>query len=94
MRLTDLLQLIDDLNINTALYFKNEERLCPLSKLTIENGQCLLHVGPRAMTKAKLIKIVGHMHGRGIPLLIKIREREIHIFGLQIKEDNGTVILM
>ncbi|AEG40713.1 Hypothetical protein WANG_1018 [Lactobacillus kefiranofaciens subsp. kefiranofaciens] len=46
------------------------------------------------MTKAKLIKIVGHMHGRGIPLLIKIQEREIHIFGLQIKEDNGTVILM
>ena len=46
------------------------------------------------MTKAKLIRLVGHMHNRGIPLLIAVDQEEHHIFGLQIKEDNNQIVLM
>lgn len=94
MRLTDLLQLIDDLNVNTTFYLKNGEQLFPVGKLTIEEGKCLLHAGQHPMTKAKIVKIVRHMHGRGIPLLMEIEQKETPIFGLQIKEGNGTAVLM
>ncbi|AFR22483.1 hypothetical protein R0052_08645 [Lactobacillus helveticus R0052] len=46
------------------------------------------------MTKAKLIRLVGHMHNRGIPLLIAVDQEEHHIFGLQIKEESNQIILM
>ncbi|MCI1364530.1 MAG: hypothetical protein N4R48_08850 [Lactobacillus crispatus] len=46
------------------------------------------------MTKQKLIKLVGRMRGRGIPLLMVIDQKEYSIFGLQIREDTGQAILM
>ncbi|KRL21123.1 hypothetical protein [Lactobacillus gallinarum] len=94
MRLTDLLQLINDLNINTTFYLKIDDKVVPWGKLTLVDGRCLLYPGEKAMTKAKLIRLVGHMHNRGIPLLIAVDQEEHHIFGLQIKEDNNQIVLM
>ena len=94
MRLTDLLQLINDLNINTTFYLKIDAKVVPRGKLTLVDGHCLLYPGEKAMTKAKLIRLVGHMHNRGIPLLIAVDQEEHHIFGLQIKEDNNQIVLM
>lgn len=94
MRLTDLLQLINDLNINTTFYLKKNEHILPWSKLTLTDGRCLLYPGKKAMTKAKLIRLVGQMHNRGIPLLMVIDQQEYHIFGLQIQEENNKIILM
>ena len=65
MRLTDLLQLINDLNINTAFYLKIDDKIVPWGKLTLVDGRCLLYPGKNAMTKAKLIRLVGHMHSSG-----------------------------
>lgn len=94
MRLTDLLQLIDDLNINTTFYLKIDNQILSWSKLTIANNRCLLSPGKNAMTKKKLVKLVGHMHSRGIPLVIINKDQEIPIFGLQIKEETGSAVLM
>lgn len=94
MRLTDLLQLINDLNINTTFYLKINDKIVPWGKLTLVDGRCLLYPGEKAMTKAKLIRLVGHMHNRGIPLSMAVDQQERHIFGLQIKEDNNQIILM
>lgn len=94
MRLTDLLQLINDLNINTTFYLKIDDIVVPWGKLTLVDSHCLLYPGEKAMTKAKLIRLVGHMHNRGIPLLIAVDQEEHHIFGLQIKEDNNQIVLM
>lgn len=94
MRLTDLLQLINDLNTNTKFYLKINEQILPWGKLTLENDKCLLYPGKIAMTKNKLIKLVAHIHGRGIPLRVKVNEQEIPLFGLQIREDSRTAVLM
>lgn len=94
MRLTDLLQLINDLSLNTAFYLKIDQQLLAWSKLTLENGQCLLYPGQKPMTKAKLIKLVGQMHNRGIPLLVVINQQKYPIFGLQIQEEQQRAILM
>ena len=94
MRLTDLLQLINDLNINTTFYLKIDDKVVPWGKLTLVDGHCLLYRGEKAMTKTKLSRLVGHMHNRGIPLLIAVDQEEHHIFGLQIKEDNNQIVLM
>ena len=94
MRLTDLLQLINDLNINTTFYLKIDNKVVPWGKLTLVDGHCLLYPGEKAMTKAKLIRLVGLLHNRGIPLLIAVDQEEHHIFGLQIKEDNNQIVLM
>lgn len=51
MRLTDLLQLIDDLNLNTKFYLKHDDKLLKWGKLTIAEGKCLLLPGQTAMTK-------------------------------------------
>lgn len=77
MRLTDLLQLIDDLNLNTKFYLKHDDKLLKWGKLTIAEGKCLLLPGQTAMTKQKLIKLVGRMRGRGIPLLMVIDQKNI-----------------
>lgn len=45
MRLTDLLQLINDLNINTAFYLKIDDKIVPWGKLTLVDGRCLLYQG-------------------------------------------------
>lgn len=94
MRLTDLLQLINDLNLNTSFYLKHDDQLLMWGKLTITDGKCLLYPGQKAMTKQKLIKLVGRMRGRGIPLLMVIDQQEYPIFGLQIHEDTNQVILI
>lgn len=94
MRLTDLLQLIDDLNINTLFFLKREEHLFPLGKLTIEDGQCFLYPGQKAMTKNKLVKLVGQMHNRGIPLFFIFNGHKYNIFGLQIQEEKRRAILL
>ena len=52
MRLTDLLQLINDLNINTTFYLKIDDKVVPWGKLTLVDGRCLLYPGEKAMTKA------------------------------------------
>lgn len=94
MRLTDLLQLINDLNTNTNFYLKVNDQILPWGKLTIENDRCLLYPGQNAMTKSKLIKLVGRIHGRGIPLVVIANDQEIPLFGLQIRENTGSVVLM
>lgn len=94
MRLTDLLQIVNDLNVNTTFYLKKDDKIYPWSKLTIIDNRCLLYPGKTIMTKAKLIRLVGKMHNRGIPLLMIIGNQEIPLFGLQIIEDYNQAILM
>lgn len=93
MRLTDLLQLIDDLNINTTFYLQIKDQLLPWGKLTLTGNKCLLYPGKNPLTKTKLIKLVGKMHARGIPLLVVINDEEYPIFGLQIREETGQAVL-
>ncbi|WP_304230628.1 hypothetical protein [Lactobacillus kitasatonis] len=94
MRLTDLLQLIDDLNINTSFYLKIAGKTMPWGKLTLAGEKCLLYPGSKALTKKKIVKLVGKMHGRGIPLIAIGNNQEYPLFGLQIVEDERKAILL
>ncbi|WP_308556798.1 hypothetical protein [uncultured Lactobacillus sp.] len=94
MRLTDLLQLIDDLNLNTQFYLKIDGKTMPWSKLTLAGEQCLLYPGKKALTKAKIVNLVGKMHSRGIPLIAVVNNQEYPLFGLQIVDDSPKAILL
>ena len=56
MRLTDLLQLIDDLNLNTSFYLKIAGKTMPWGKLTLAGEKCLLYPGQKALTKKKIVR--------------------------------------
>ncbi|MGN1272103.1 MAG: hypothetical protein ACI4T3_03085 [Lactobacillus sp.] len=94
MRLTDLLQLIDDLNLNTQFYLKIAGETMPWSKLTLAGEKCLLYPGEKALTKAKIVNLVGKMHSRGIPLIAVVNDQEYPLFGLQIVDDSPKAILL
>lgn len=91
MRLTDLLQLTNDLNNQTTFYLTIKGKILPLAKLKITADGCLLYPGQHPMSKLKIIHLVKQMHHKGIPLWIMDGKEKIPTYGIQIK-DNGSWI--
>ena len=61
MRLTDLLQLTNDLNNQTTFYLTIKGKILPLAKLKITADGCLLYPGQHPMSKLKIIHLVKQM---------------------------------
>lgn len=53
MKLTNLLQLINNLNQNINFFIRINDTRLPLSKITITNTECLIYPGKKALTKLK-----------------------------------------
>ncbi|MBA1393578.1 hypothetical protein EQ500_06810 [Lactobacillus sp. XV13L] len=94
MRLTDLLQLTNDLSGQTALYAAMNNHLQPLAKLKISSSSCLLYPGKEPLTKAKIFRMVQNLHGRSIPLYVKSKTKKIPLYGIQIHPELNAIILM
>ncbi|AIS08891.1 hypothetical protein LACWKB8_0617 [Lactobacillus sp. wkB8] len=58
MRLTDFLQLTNDLNNQTNLYLTIDQKAIPLAKVKITSTACLFIPGKKPLTKDKFIKLV------------------------------------
>ncbi|WEV71334.1 hypothetical protein OZY43_02740 [Lactobacillus sp. ESL0785] len=93
MRLTDLLQLTNDLNEQTKFYLTINGAMQPLARLKISSSCCLLYPGKKPITKAKIISLVSHLHGRSIPLRIKLDDTQLAIYGVQILPASNAVRL-
>ncbi|WEV40394.1 hypothetical protein OZX56_06310 [Lactobacillus sp. ESL0684] len=93
MRLTDLLQLTNDLNQQTAFFLTLDKQPVPLAKLKITNQACLLYPGKKPLTKAKITSLVKHLHGRNIPLWIQNKTEKVPVYGIQIIDGQNSVRL-
>lgn len=93
MRLTDLLQLTNDLNAQTNFYLTIKEQVLPLGQLKITSSNCLLYPGKVPMTKAKITHLVKHLHGRAIPLWVQGDSERLPIYGIQILPETNSVRL-
>lgn len=91
MRLTDLLQLSNDLSNQTNFFLTIDTKITPLSKLKISSTACLLFPGHIPMTKAKIVHLVKNVHKRDIPLYIKNGEEKIPVYGMQITPEKNSV---
>lgn len=91
MRLTDLLQLTNDVSDQTVFFLTVNTKIVPLSKLKISSTACLLFPGQKPMTKAKIVHLVKSMHKRDIPLYVKNGEEKIPVYGIQITPENNSV---
>lgn len=94
MRLTDFLQLINDLNSETTFYFKIDKKIYPLSKIVLTSEACLLNTHKQALTKANLVQLLGKTHQRQIPIIYKHNDQKFPFYGLQISLNNHTATLM
>ena len=93
MRLTDLLQLTNDLSNQTNLYLTINQKNIPLAKVKISSSECLLFPGKKSLTKGKLINLVKNIHGRSIPIFIYNQKKRIAVYGIQILPDQNGVRL-
>lgn len=94
MRLTELLQLTNDLNSQTTIYLMVQGQPHPLAKLKISQSACLLYSGNKPMTKKKLNNLTQHLHNRGLPVYFLNNQIKIPIYGIRILPESNTVILM
>ncbi|MDF7683666.1 hypothetical protein PT287_09170 [Lactobacillus sp. ESL0679] len=93
MRLTDLLQLTNDLSEQTTFYLTIEQKVLPLARLKITASECLLYPGQMPMTKVKIFHLVKHMHGRSIPLWVQNGNKRLPLYGVQILPETNSVRL-
>lgn len=92
MLLTNFLQLIDDLNIQTTFFIKDREKLYPLSKIALTSSFCEFYSGTHPLTKKKIIKLVGKSR-KGVPLKVIVEDHEVPFYGIQISLKDGKAIL-
>ena len=93
MRLTDLLQLTNDLSNQTSLYLSIGQKNIPLAKVKISSNECLLFPGKKPITKGKLVNLVKNIHGRSIPIFIYNQKKRIAVYGIQILPDQNKIRL-
>lgn len=94
MRLTELLQLTNDLNSQTTIYLSVQGQPKPLTKLKIFQNACLLYSGNKPMTKKKLDNLIQHLHNRELPIYFSNNQIKIPIYGIKILSESNTIILM
>ena len=93
MRLTDFLQLTNDLNNQTSFYLTIAHKNVPLAKVKITSTACLFFPGKKPLTKRKFSSLVKNIHGRSIPIYISYQKEKIAVYGIQILPDQNTVRL-
>ncbi|WP_294764152.1 hypothetical protein [uncultured Lactobacillus sp.] len=93
MRLTDFLQLTNDLNNQTSFYLTIAQRNVPLAKVKITSTACLFFPGKKPLTKSKFSNLVKNIHGRSIPIYISYQKEKIAVYGIQILPDQNAVRL-
>lgn len=93
MRLTDLLQLTNDLSNQTSLYLSIGQKNIPLAKVKISSNECLLFPGKKPLTKGKLVNLLKNIHGRSIPIFIYNQKKRIAVYGIQILPDQNKIRL-
>lgn len=94
MRLTELLQLTNDLNPQTTIYLTAQGHPQPLAKLKISQSECLLYSGNKPMTKKKLNNLIQHLHDHELPVYFLNNQIKIPIYGIQILPESNSIILM
>lgn len=94
MKLTNLLQLINNLNQNINFFVQINDTRLPLSKITITNTECLIYPGKKALTKAQILSLIKNLHHKGISLKIVDKEKRIPIYGIQINLEKSIVTLV
>ncbi|AWN33161.1 MULTISPECIES: hypothetical protein [Lactobacillus] len=93
MRLTDFLQLTNDLNNQTNLYLTIDQKAIPLAKVKITSTACLFIPGKKPLTKDKFIKLVQNIHGRSITIYISQNDQKISVYGIQIMTSQNAIRL-
>lgn len=93
MRLTDLLQLTNDLNDQIVIFLTLHHQVKPLAKLKITSEECLLYPGQKPMNKQKMVKLVKGLHGRSIPVYIVDNGQKINVYGIQILPESNSLKL-
>lgn len=91
MRLTDFLQLTNDISAQANFFLTINSKTIPLSKLKISSSACLLFPGQKPMTKAKIVHLVKNMYKRDIPLYILNGQERIPVYGIQIETEQNSV---
>lgn len=94
MTLTNLLQLINDLNPNYKIYLRIKKQDYPLAKIKVGANNCQLLSGKSALNIRQLIQLVKNLHRRGIPLQIINDEKSTSVYGIQISLENFRIILI
>lgn len=90
MRLTDLLQLTNDLNDQILIFLTVRNQVKPLAKLKITSEECLLYPGQKPMNKRKMVYLVKGIHGRNIPLYVVDNGQKISVYGIQILPESNS----
>ena len=93
MKLTNLLQLTNDIDGQTKLFLTINQRVYPLAKLKISSKECLLYPGKQAMTKGKMIHLVKNIHGFDIPTYMVNQQELLPVFGIQILPEQNSIRL-
>lgn len=96
MLLTNLFQLINDLDKNFSLFFKStkDNKTYPIQKITLESTKCILICGKNsAKTISDLITLLGKIKQKNIPLEIQLSKHIYKIYGLQIDRINKHLYL-
>lgn len=96
MLLTNLFQLINDLDKNFSLFFKpiKDSKAYPIQKITLESTKCILICGKdSAKTLNDLITLLGKIKQKNIPLEIQLSKQIYQIYGLQIDRINKHLYL-
>lgn len=96
MLLTNLFQLINDLDKNFSLFFKpiKNNKTYPIQKITLESKKCVLICGKdSAKTINDLITLLGKIKQKNIPLEIQLSKQFYKIYGLQIDRTNKRLYL-
>ncbi len=94
MQLTNLIQLVNNLNQNMKLCLKIREKILPLTKIAVTADSCLLFTGSKAMTKKQLFKLLKKIHHRGVTVWIVTQGQRLPVYGVQVVAQKGQAILM
>jgi hypothetical protein len=94
MKLNNLIELLADLKPQTQIFLKNSPKPLPLGKVTIAADSCLLFPGNEAMTQQKLVQLVGHFHSLQQTIYLKIADKQIPIYGVQMQPEAKRVLLL
>lgn len=94
MTLTNLLQLINDLNPNYEIYLRIKNQDYPLAKIKVGANNCQLLGGKSALNIRQLIQLVKNLHRRGIPLQIINDEKSTSVYGIQISLEKFRITLI
>lgn len=96
MLLTNLFQLINDLDKSFYLFFKpaKEKNTFPIKKIALESTKCILICGENANKQLNdLITLLGAIKQKNIPLVIQLKDKKYKIYSLQIDRTARRIYL-